>query len=57
MAFHGFHQLKFDFKKCSRNYGFVASFRYTGAKIPLNNKTSYTFERQNIYEVNLLFTE
>jgi hypothetical protein len=46
MAFHGFHQLKFDFKKCSRNYGFVASFRYTGTKISLNNKT-HTDTRQN----------
>jgi hypothetical protein len=46
MAFHGFHQLKSDFKKCSRNYGFVASFGYTGTKIPLNNKT-HTDTRQN----------
>jgi hypothetical protein len=46
MAFHGFHKLKFDFKKCSRNYGFVASFEYTEKKIALNHKT-HIDTRQN----------
>ena len=46
MAYHGYLQLRVDWEKCSRSYGFVASFEYTGKQILINDKT-HIDTRQN----------